>query len=140
MVQAPSSKVKRNMKKLPQKVMFAQQTITGRSRRLAPNLELPLIRTSLKTLKRTRNLFSAPLSSVVGPYIALLLSSFFFTHPFTPFCLCRNRGGPDWPSASESSQSRDFSLTLSALPQHHYSVQYISSVSVNVAHETKSTA
>ena len=34
------SKVKRNMKKSPKKAMFAQQTITGRRRRLALNLML----------------------------------------------------------------------------------------------------
>ena len=39
LVQAPSSKVKRKMKKSPKKAMFAQQTFTGRRRRLAPNLQ-----------------------------------------------------------------------------------------------------
>ena len=51
--------------------------------------------------------------------------------------MCRNRGGPGgvsywlphWPFVPESC---DFSLTRSALPQHHYSVQYISSASVNI--------
>ena len=82
-----------------------------------------------------------------GPYIALYaLLSFiaqliflnppFFAHPF--FFLCRNRGEVSFP-IGPSSQSRDFSLTRSALPQHHYSVQYFFSALVNCERSARDT-